>query len=237
MRLSFDEKRLAEALQGRVIVEASEMAGLGRSDVESLKAFLTDTQDDVRLAYRENPELIPRYAAIVGTANPNINLPNDEALLRRFVPVHLDFHPELESRTAENAYTRVASYFRKHRDQLWAEALAGFKNDFSEANSPRLPDDLKDVAKDAADNISGFDPLIQGGLSRIQPKFALMGMPMDVLLCAIGAVDDPSKITRAMQMRTAKALIAEGWAKKRAVFEQDGVRKKQIIWFKMENTK
>ena len=61
---------LAEALQGRVIVEASELAGLNRAEIEALKAFLT-RQDDggVRLSWRRNPNPMPRRAIIIGTTN------------------------------------------------------------------------------------------------------------------------------------------------------------------------
>ena len=70
LHLAADRKTRVEALQGRVIVEAAEMAGSTRAELESLKAFLS-AQDDgnVRLAYRHNPEPSPRMCIIVGTAN------------------------------------------------------------------------------------------------------------------------------------------------------------------------
>lgn len=45
LELATDNKRRAEALLGRVIVEASELAGSTRADVEGLKAFLSRTDD------------------------------------------------------------------------------------------------------------------------------------------------------------------------------------------------
>ena len=54
--LAADSKVRAEALQGRVVVEAAEMQGSTRADLESLKAFLSRTDDGaVRLAYRKTP--------------------------------------------------------------------------------------------------------------------------------------------------------------------------------------
>ena len=46
------------------------MAGSMRAELESLKSFLTRTDDGaVRLAYRRNRETTPRRCTIVGTAN------------------------------------------------------------------------------------------------------------------------------------------------------------------------
>ena len=70
LRLSADDKVRAEALQGRVIVEAAEMAGSTRAERESLKAFLSRTDDgSVRLAFRRNPETLLRRCVIAGTSN------------------------------------------------------------------------------------------------------------------------------------------------------------------------
>ena len=42
-----------------MIVEASELAGVSRADIQSLKAFLSRVDDGaVRLAYRRDPELM-----------------------------------------------------------------------------------------------------------------------------------------------------------------------------------
>ena len=70
LHLASEPKARAEALLGRVLVECSEMAGSGRADLESLKAFLTRTDDgSVRLAYRRNPETMLRRCIIAGTTN------------------------------------------------------------------------------------------------------------------------------------------------------------------------
>ena len=88
--LAGDKKQRIETLQGRVLVEASEMAGSTRAELQSLKSFAT-AQDDgnVRLAYRRNPEPSPRRCVIVGTADRDTCLPNDPAGLRRFCACEL----------------------------------------------------------------------------------------------------------------------------------------------------
>ena len=112
LKLSADEKRRVEALQGTVIVEVAEMTGATKADIESLKAFLSRTIDHVRLAYRRNPEHYSRLCSIVGTANGTVVLPNDPAGNRRFVAV----------RIKTGSAWKVRKYLDENRDQLWAEA-------------------------------------------------------------------------------------------------------------------
>ena len=127
LRVADESKRRVEALLGRVLVEASEMAGVGRADIESLKAFIT-AQDDgtVRLAYARNVEPLPRRCVIVGTAN-DLALPNDPTGNRRFVALTITgrgLHP--------------VEYMAKNREQLWAEALVRYHR----GERANLPDEL-----------------------------------------------------------------------------------------------
>ena len=89
LNLAGTPQERAEALQGRVIVEASELAGVSRADLASLKVFLSRTDDGaVRLAFRRDPEWMLRRAIIVGTSDVESPLPNDRNL-RRWAPVYL----------------------------------------------------------------------------------------------------------------------------------------------------
>ena len=112
LRLSADEKRRVEALQGPVIVEVAEMSGATTADIDSLKAFISRTNDHVRLSYRRNPESHPRLCSIVGTANGTSVLPNDTSGNRRFVALQIK----------RGSASEVRSYLDENRDQLWAEA-------------------------------------------------------------------------------------------------------------------
>ena len=142
--LSAPAKERAETLQQRLIVEASEMSGASRADLESLKAFMT-RQDDgsIRLAFRPDPYPLPRRCIIVGTAN-GASLPNDSSGNRRFVAVHLKEHPD-----GDAAVGRLREYVTEHREQLWAEAVQAFDNGIE----ARLPADLfaaQEVANEGA---------------------------------------------------------------------------------------
>ena len=113
--LSFhdDQKAKAEALQGMVLVEASEMTGSTKAEVETIKKFLSRTNDNIRLTYRRDPSPLLRRCMIVGTTNDPRCLPNDSSGNRRFLPV-----PCL---AGDPAKTRA--YLDAHREQMWAEAL------------------------------------------------------------------------------------------------------------------
>ena len=129
-------KARVEALQGKVIVECSDMMGSTAGDSNKIKDFISRTDDgSVRLAYRRDPEPSPRRCVLVGTADRDKFLRPD-GNPRRFVPVVL---------TGGKAY-KVYRYMERYRDRLWAEA----KNDYAKGLTPRLPDDLKALANQMA---------------------------------------------------------------------------------------
>ena len=130
--LSFhdDQKAKAEALQGMVLVEASEMTGSTKAEVETIKRFLSRTNDNIRLTYRRDPSPLLRRCMIVGTTNDPRCLPNDSSGNRRFLPVPCT--------GGDPAHTRA--YLDEHREQLWAEALHRVRENHETAY---LPDSLK----------------------------------------------------------------------------------------------
>ena len=130
--LSFhdDSKTKAEALQGMVLVEASEMTGSTKAEVETIKKFLSRSNDNIRLTYRRDPSPLLRRCMIVGTTNDPRCLPNDPSGNRRFVSV--------PCAAGDPAATRA--YLDEHRDQLWAEAKHRCRELHETAY---LPDSLK----------------------------------------------------------------------------------------------
>ena len=157
LHLAADPKVRAEALQGRVVVEAGEMAGANRADLESLKSFIS-RQDDggIRLAWRSDPEPSPRRCIIVGTTNRTDVLPNDPSGNRRFVPVLL------------NPATRaVEDYMAFHRDMLWAEALARHADGYN----PALPRTLHKVAGTVAETHRNRDAMLEDALDALPPDY------------------------------------------------------------------
>ena len=107
--LNVEGKRVIETLRGRWIVEAAELSGMRKADVEHLKALLSRRIDRARMAWGRLPIEVPRQCIIVGTTNKSEYL-RDTTGNRRFWPV-LIVQFDLAA-------------LRRDRDQLWAEAAA-----------------------------------------------------------------------------------------------------------------
>lgn len=107
--LNAEGKRVIEALAGRWIIEAAELKGQRKSDIEHLKAFLSRRVDRARMSYARLVTEVPRQCVIIGTTNSERYL-RDSTGDRRYWPVRIRRFD-------------VAA-LRRDRDQLWAEAAA-----------------------------------------------------------------------------------------------------------------
>ena len=66
---TFEGKDAAELLQGFWIVEAGELTGLNRSEMNDVKQFLSKREDIYREPYGRRTSSYPRRCIIVGTTN------------------------------------------------------------------------------------------------------------------------------------------------------------------------
>ena len=82
-----DEKAAGEKLRGQWIMEIGEMKGLRKTDVESVKSFLSRSIDKYRPAYGKHVETFRRSCVFIGTGN-NADFLTDPTGNRRFWPVH-----------------------------------------------------------------------------------------------------------------------------------------------------
>ena len=102
------DKDAALNLHGNWIIEMGELSSLKRTDVETVKSFITRQIDKLRPPFKERVEEFPRQCIFFGTTNSSEYL-KDKSGNRRFWPVKIngvDF-----------------GELRKVRNQLWAEAL------------------------------------------------------------------------------------------------------------------
>lgn len=106
--LDRDTKVIIERLAGKWIVEAAELKGSRKAEVEHIKAFLSRRHDKARMAYARMPVEVPRQCVIVGSTNSEQYL-RDATGNRRFWPVRI------------KQFDLAA--LRCDRDQLWAEAV------------------------------------------------------------------------------------------------------------------
>lgn len=110
-------KDMVSVIIGKMIVEMSELAAMRRADMESLKAMLTTTVDDVRLSYERDARAYPRTCVFLGTTNEtNGAYITDPTGVRRFWPVRV---AEIQPVKC-NALEEVV-------DQLWAEAVEAYE--------------------------------------------------------------------------------------------------------------
>lgn len=102
------------ALQGAWFVELSELAAMSRSEVESVKSFISRRVDRYRPAYGRHVVEQPRRCVFVATTNEG-NYLRDTTGNRRFWPVQC------------NEIDRDA--LAQDRDQLFAEAVEAYRAD------------------------------------------------------------------------------------------------------------
>ena len=145
-RFDMDPKQRAEQMRGKAIVEVSEVSGLSHADLEDLKAFLTRTDDEIRLTWRKDPYSLPRTCIFVGTTNNETPLPNDPSGLRRWVVIPV---------ASRYDYSVLTTSIEGDRTQLWAEALSMYRD----GQRPFLPAYLKTMQTQLNEDRRQTDPL------------------------------------------------------------------------------
>lgn len=111
--MSFDGKEAAGMLQGFWINEIGELSGMTRSEVNTVKQFLSRTEDVFREPYGKRTGRYPRRCVFIGTTNDDEFL-RDRTGDRRFWPVDCSKQTPGKS---------VFSDLDAEVDQIWAEAV------------------------------------------------------------------------------------------------------------------
>ncbi|MGJ4169962.1 VapE domain-containing protein [Corynebacterium macclintockiae] len=106
------DKTGAEKLAGNLIVEIAELAGMRKMDAETVKGFVSRTDDKYRPAYGRTVESHPRQGIIVGSTNATEGFLRDPTGNRRWWTINV----------TGNGTTRVQDLTRETIDQIWAEA-------------------------------------------------------------------------------------------------------------------
>ncbi len=112
MPSDLDHKDAREHLPGKWLIEMSEISQLRKSEVESLKSFLSTQVDKYRPSYGRANVSRQRQCLFIGTTNEDAYL-SDATGNRRFWPVKVG--------------TIDLPWITENRDQLWAEALHAFR--------------------------------------------------------------------------------------------------------------
>lgn len=143
----FKSKSAYEAVDGKWIVEIGELAGFNYSDMETVKLFLSKSEDVYRKAYAKFPGFYPRTCIFVGTSNAD-NFLRDSTGERRFFPITCS-----SSRIKKSL---IKEFTKEEVNQVWAEALELYKSD----NEPLtyFPKEIDGYVEEARKYYANEDP-------------------------------------------------------------------------------
>lgn len=112
------DKTAAEKLQGFWILEIGELAGLKKTEIETLRGFISRQNDVFRASFgrRATPHL--RQCIFIGTTNAEHGYLRDTTGNRRFFPV----------KVSGNSEKKPWQITQNEIDQIWAEALVYYRN-------------------------------------------------------------------------------------------------------------
>jgi putative DNA primase/helicase len=122
---TFEGKEAAELLQGVWIVEIGEMSAYKKSDLDTIKGFLSRTEDHYRAAYARKTEKHPRRCVFFGTSNRSDYL-KDPTGGRRFWPIDCGMQQPIKGVFFNPDYPgRIL--LDSEVEQLWAEAVMNWR--------------------------------------------------------------------------------------------------------------
>jgi putative DNA primase/helicase len=189
-------KDAALHLSGVWLVELSELAGMRRSEVEHVKAFLSRNVDRYRPPYARRSVDVPRQCVFLATTNEAAYL-RDPTGNRRFWPVRctdIDL-PALE----------------RDRDQLFAEAVHRYQQGEAWHLAPEHAA-LAGMEQDARHYVTELEEDVHEYLERMAAQGSTELAVRDVLRDALGinSTADP-RAAAAIGDRVAAAMSRAGW--------------------------
>lgn len=134
---SLDSDKSAQSLMGSWIIELAELKSLARTagGVDSVKRFLTSSQDKLRLPYERRADIFLRQCVFAGSTNRDDFL-SDETGNRRFLVIEAGVHEPTKSLFAPEAMSDIKA--------AWAETVHIYK---TEKPKLLLPDSCKKKAE------------------------------------------------------------------------------------------
>lgn len=149
-----------EAIQFSWIVELAELSALRKSDVESVKNFISKREDTYRSAYARRVKTHRRQCVFFGSTNDDEFL-KDATGNRRFFPVVV--------RANKNTHKLFEPEFEQVIDNLWAEAMELYMS----GESLILSQEAEKIADQKRDEFTEKSPItgiIEDYLDRLYPE-------------------------------------------------------------------
>ena len=175
--MSLSPKERVEAIQGKVLVECPELAGIRKVEINAMKAFVSRQSDHIRLSYRRNAEDLPRRCVFVGTSNDMECLPNDPGGNRRFIPVVV--------RGEHGNDQKVFKYLKENRGLLWAEALERYRK----GERSFLPVRLRDQQQELAEEHRSGNMVLEDKLDQHWETLVFRGVLSLEQICEIAKIE------------------------------------------------
>lgn len=196
------DKDLIDKMQGKWILEVSELDVFKKRDVESLKSFLAIGVDRVRMSYAHYTQSYPRQCIFIASYNPDgMGYFRDFTGNRRFLPVSC-------GKVNVNGIVEA-------RDQLFAEALELSKN--FDLFIPKDIDQDAVIEQEMRLVVDAWEPYIEkwmGDPTKSPHEYFTVS---DVWSHALNGQMD--RITRAEQIRIAHILQKMGMKQKSQRYE------------------
>jgi putative DNA primase/helicase len=184
-------KDTVQKTQGKWIIEWAELDAATRSDLNAMKAYNSRQTDRIRPPYGRAVQDFPRRGIFIATTNESIYL-QDPTGNRRYLPIETN---ELKP-----------DDLRRDRLQLWAEALAMYREGFSVV----LPEALWEVAGAIQSTRTVEDPWFDLTVNYLSDKPELLFVTtVDILRDAIGL--EPERMRNADSKRVGGILRRIGW--------------------------
>lgn len=196
--INVGDKDAVLALQSKWVMELGELSAMRKAEVDTLKQFVTQKIDEIRLPYGRLTESFPRQCIFIGTTNSDEYLKDDTGN-RRFWPVRVS-----QCKFAE---------LERDRDQLLAEAQ--FVYELGECLA--LDKEVEELAYQEQTKRIFSDSLeeqISDFLSVEQSHFDTKNFRLSDLINPNNGPFVGIKNTTAEQMRVSKILKKLGYEKK-----------------------
>ncbi len=183
-------KDFFQGLQGKLLIEIAELDSFNRADVTAVKRVLSCCTDRYRVSYGKITQDFPRQGIFAGTTNRS-DWSKDDTGARRFWPIQC---------------TRVdVELIKKHRDQLFAEAVADVQ---AGAKWWEMPREATAAVQEARRQVDPWEELLERHFATdINTEFD----PVDLLANPLGL--ESSRMGKAEQARLGSILKHQGFVK------------------------
>lgn len=155
--LTKNETKSYEQLQGVWILEIAELSGMAKAEIESVKHFVSKTEDRFRVAYGHRTEIFPRQCIPFGTTN-KWDFLKDPTGNRRYWPITVGVTEPIKDVFTDLTEDEI--------NQIWAEAVHYYRN----KESLHLPEEMAAIAAEVQEKHTEQHPWTEIVRSYLEEK-------------------------------------------------------------------